>query len=87
MDVEPLVLDVNSDLGAKYIACMNLAGRFAYAGRDFVCREVSDILGAGIEEEVHNNHKEEALKRFQNIYETEFTSYSVEVVIEENVWK
>ena len=56
MDVEPLVLDVNSDLGAKYIACMNLAGRFAYAGRDFVCREVSDILGAGIEEEVHNNH-------------------------------
>jgi tRNA-splicing ligase RtcB len=56
MDVEPLVLDVDSDLGAQYVKCMTLAGRFAYAGRDFVCSEVADILGAKVVEEVHNNH-------------------------------
>lgn len=30
---EPTVFDVNSDLGAQYILGMNLAGRYAYAGR------------------------------------------------------
>ncbi|MBW3625109.1 MAG: RtcB family protein, partial [Armatimonadetes bacterium] len=56
MDVEPLVLDVNSDLGADYLACMNLAGRYAYAGRDWVCGRVAKILGANILEEIHNHH-------------------------------
>jgi tRNA-splicing ligase RtcB len=56
MDVEPLVLDVNSNLGAEYIECMTLCGQYAYAGRDWVCAEVARILGANIVEEVHNNH-------------------------------
>jgi hypothetical protein len=37
MDVEPCVLDVNSDLGAQYLRAMSLAGAYAYAGRDWVC--------------------------------------------------
>jgi len=56
MEVDPLVLSVDSDLGADYLACMQLAGRYAYAGRDWVCEEVARLLGATILEEVHNHH-------------------------------
>lgn len=56
MMVDPLVLDVDSELGGDYLACMNLAGRYAYAGRDWVCSEVARLLGATIVAEVHNHH-------------------------------
>lgn len=56
MDVDPLVLSTNSNLGSEYLACMNLAGRYAYAGRDWVCEKVARLLGAKILEEVHNHH-------------------------------
>ncbi|HSO12587.1 MAG TPA: RtcB family protein [Anaerolineales bacterium] len=56
MDVDPLVLSVGSSLGRDYLACMHLAGRYAYAGRDWVCSEVARMLGANILEEVHNHH-------------------------------
>ncbi len=56
MDVEPLVLDARSNLGADYLECMRLAGRYAYAGRDWVCATVAKILKAKIVEEVHNHH-------------------------------
>jgi tRNA-splicing ligase RtcB (3'-phosphate/5'-hydroxy nucleic acid ligase) len=56
MDVEPCMLDAASNLGAEYITAMNLAGEYAYAGRDWVCDRVARILGAPIVEEVHNHH-------------------------------
>ena len=56
MDSAPLVLEVDSDLGAAYIVAMNLAGRYAYAGRDWVASRVVKILGAEILDEVHNHH-------------------------------
>jgi tRNA-splicing ligase RtcB (3'-phosphate/5'-hydroxy nucleic acid ligase) len=56
MDVDPLVLPVASPLGADYLAAMTLVGRYAYAGRDWVCAEVARMLGATILEEVHNHH-------------------------------
>ena len=56
IDVDPLVIDANSSLGADYLACMHLAGRYAYAGRDWVCSEVARLLGATILEEIHNHH-------------------------------
>ncbi|NUM44630.1 MAG: RtcB family protein [Anaerolineales bacterium] len=56
IDVEPLVLPVDSALGSDYLACMELAGRYAYAGRDWVCEEVARLLGANILDEVHNHH-------------------------------
>ncbi len=56
IDADPLVLDVRSNLGAEYLACMALAGRYAYAGRDWVCAEVARMLGANILDEVHNHH-------------------------------
>lgn len=56
MMVEPCRLDTKSDLGQQYIASMNLAGRYAYAARDWVCQKVADIIGAHILDEVHNHH-------------------------------
>jgi tRNA-splicing ligase RtcB len=56
MDVPPLVIDADGALGADYLACMELAGRYAYAGRDWVCERVRRILGAASVEEVHNHH-------------------------------
>ena len=56
MHVDPVVLDADSDLGREYLACMHLAGRYAYAGRDWVCARVARLLGARILDEVHNHH-------------------------------
>lgn len=56
MDVDPCILPADSDLGAQYLEGMRLAGRYAYAGRDWVCQRVAKILGASILEEVHNHH-------------------------------
>jgi tRNA-splicing ligase RtcB (3'-phosphate/5'-hydroxy nucleic acid ligase) len=63
MDVAPLVLDADSELGADYIAAMTLAGRYAYAGRDWVCDRVVKILGARKLDEVHNHHNFEWKER------------------------
>jgi len=56
MNVDPVLLDAKSTLGKEYLACMKLAGRYAYAGRDWVCWRVTKLLGASILDEVHNNH-------------------------------
>lgn len=57
MDVDPAVVRQDADLGQAYIAGMKLAGRYAYAGREYVARHVvREILQAGIVEEVHNHH-------------------------------
>lgn len=56
MDETPHTLDVSSNVGQDYIASMKLAGRYAYAGRDWVCERVAAILGAEITDEVHNHH-------------------------------
>jgi len=56
MDVEPLLLSDTSDLGIEYIEAMKLAGEYAYAGRDWVCNKVLEILGADEVKSVHNHH-------------------------------
>jgi len=43
-------------LGLKAREGMQLAGRYAYAGRDAVVDKVLEILGAGAVHEVHNHH-------------------------------
>ena len=56
MDQPPTLLDLDSEIGQMYFAAMNLAGRYAYAGRDYVIDQVLAILGASAEYEVHNHH-------------------------------
>src|SRR5204863_4701353 len=45
MHVDPVVLDTDSDLGQQYLEAMHLAGRYAYAGPDWVRGKVAPILG------------------------------------------
>jgi len=45
-----------SEAGEEYLKAMDLAGRYAYAGRDWVCARVAKILKGDIVEEVHNHH-------------------------------
>ncbi|MCS6992917.1 MAG: RtcB family protein [Anaerolineales bacterium] len=56
MDVDPLIIPVRSALGQDYLTAMELAGRYAYAGRDWVCDFVAKMLGARILDSVHNHH-------------------------------
>lgn len=52
----PILLHDRSPSGEDYLAQMILAGRYAYAGRDWVCSRVLRILGAKAVDEVHNHH-------------------------------
>jgi tRNA-splicing ligase RtcB len=56
MDQPATILSLSTDLGQAYWQAMLLAGRYAYAGRDFVVQQVLDILGAQATDAVHNHH-------------------------------
>jgi tRNA-splicing ligase RtcB (3'-phosphate/5'-hydroxy nucleic acid ligase) len=56
MDSPPVLFEVGSELGEAYVAAMELAGEYAYAGRDVVVAKVLEILGAEAVHEVHNHH-------------------------------
>ena len=56
IDVAPAILDVNSDLGQRYLAAMTLAGEYAYAGREWAVEQVRLILCAKATDVVHNHH-------------------------------
>ena len=50
------LLDLRAPLGDAYWNAMSLAGKYAYAGREWVARRVVDILGGREQELVHNHH-------------------------------
>ena len=56
MNVPPAVIDEDSELGRRYIAAMQLAGRYSYAGREWVIERVRKILGGTVTDTVHNHH-------------------------------
>jgi len=51
-----VLLDLDTTLGGGYWELMNLAGRYAYAGREWVARKVVTLLGGREVELVHNHH-------------------------------
>ncbi|HJQ65161.1 MAG TPA: RtcB family protein [Gemmatimonadales bacterium] len=51
-----VLLDLDQPLGQDYWALMSLAGRYAYAGREWVARKVVALLGGHEVELVHNHH-------------------------------
>lgn len=63
MNVPPAVIDENSEIGIRYIAAMELAGRYAYAGREWVCERVRKIIGGNVTDSVHNHHNYAWLER------------------------
>jgi tRNA-splicing ligase RtcB len=56
MDSPPVLLAIGTELGDAYVAAMQLAGEYAYAGRDVVIDKVLEILSAEPVHEVHNHH-------------------------------
>jgi tRNA-splicing ligase RtcB len=56
MNVPPAVIDEDSELGRRYIAAMQLAGRYSYAGREWVVERVRKIIGGSVTDMVHNHH-------------------------------
>ena len=56
MFIPPTVLKASSELGQRYIAAMQLAGRYAYTNREAVVKEIRGLLGAREVEAVHNHH-------------------------------
>lgn len=52
----PALLDLNNTSGQDYWSLMNLAGRYAYAGREWVARKVVELLGGTEVDMVHNHH-------------------------------
>lgn len=55
-NVPPALVDVDTDLGRSYLAAMELAGRYAYAGRDWVVERVRRIIGGAVTHYTHNHH-------------------------------
>jgi tRNA-splicing ligase RtcB len=51
-----VLLALDRPLGQGYWHLMELAGRYAYAGREWVARKVVDLLGGRELELVHNHH-------------------------------
>ena len=56
MNVPPAVVDEDSEIGRRYIAAMQLAGRYSYAGREWVVERVRQIIGGNVTDMVHNHH-------------------------------
>jgi len=51
-----VLLPLDRELGHDYWELMELAGRYAYAGREWVARKVASLLGGRELELVHNHH-------------------------------
>ena len=66
MNADMAFFDVDSDDGREYLEAMALAGKYAYAGRDIVCEQVAEIVGAFIVEGVHNHHNFAWVEDFDN---------------------
>ena len=56
MDSPPVMMQERSDLGSQYLQAIDLAGQYAYAGRDWVCDQLASIAGAAALEQVHSHH-------------------------------
>src|SRR5919198_360266 len=56
MHVPPAVIDEDSELGRRYVAAMQLAGRYSYVGREWVIERVRRIIGGNVTDMVHNHH-------------------------------
>lgn len=56
MMVDPTVVPVSGELGQRYLAGMEVAGLYAYAGREWVVERVRRIIGGTVTYSVHNHH-------------------------------
>ena len=56
MDAAPATIAIGTPMADDYLAAMNIAGEYAYAGRDWVVDRVLRILQTDAVQRVHNHH-------------------------------
>jgi chemotaxis receptor (MCP) glutamine deamidase CheD len=56
LNVPPAVVGEDGEVGRRYIAVMQLAGRYSYAGREWVVEWVRQVIDGGVIDMVHNHH-------------------------------
>lgn len=56
MDAVPVTIQLGTPLAEDYLAAMEIAGQYAYAGRDWVVDRVLRVLGVQRTAYVHNHH-------------------------------
>jgi tRNA-splicing ligase RtcB len=56
MESLPILFDADSESGRDYLEALQVAGTYAYAGRDYVVNKICEILGTPSDFEVHNHH-------------------------------
>lgn len=56
MHVPPAVVADDGEIGRRYLAAMELAGRYAYAGREWVVERVRQMIGGSVQDTIHNHH-------------------------------
>ncbi len=56
MDAPPSVIPIGTPMADDYLAAMNVAGEYAYAGRDWVVDRVLKILQTEARQRIHNHH-------------------------------
>lgn len=56
INVAPAVVNLNTEVGARYYEAMKLAGEYACAGRNWVTERVRQIIGGNVTESIHNHH-------------------------------
>ena len=56
MDAPPATIRIGTPMADDYLAAMNIAGEYAYAGRDWVVDRVLRILRTDAVRRVHNHH-------------------------------
>ncbi|MCB0600902.1 MAG: RtcB family protein [Saprospiraceae bacterium] len=56
MDAPPILFHQDSPTGQAYLEALDIAGEYAYAGRDWVVNRILQILQTHTNYEVHNHH-------------------------------
>lgn len=56
MNAPPSLIRLDTPLGQDYLEAMQIAGEYAYAGRDWVVNRIVRMLGAAETYRVHNHH-------------------------------
>jgi tRNA-splicing ligase RtcB len=56
MEVDPALVPLDHEIGISYLNGIDLAGQYAYAGREWVVERVRQIIGGAVTDSVHNHH-------------------------------
>ncbi len=56
MEGDPTLIELGTEMADGYMAGLELAGQYAYAGREWVVEKVRQLVGGAVNFTVHNHH-------------------------------